>query len=92
MPDRNDEELIIRGPVLVPMGWIVAIFGASGTAVLMAFSLGIGYATLSSKQEAMAKDVNKIDSLVLDVNTIKTMLQYKFPDAAAVAKQQALGH
>lgn len=93
---EQTEELVIRGPVLVPMGWLVAIFGAAGTAVLMAFTIGIWAATISTKQEAQASEVirirdwrttvsNDFSDVRTKVSRIETILEYKFPDAARAA-------
>ncbi len=99
MPSANDEELVIRGPVLVPMGWLIAIFAAAVSAVGLAITIALAYATMSTKVEAQAGEVNRlrdwrttvssdITGLKVDVVQIKTMLQYQFPDAAREAAKR----
>lgn len=83
----------VTEPKYVPFGWLVAIIGASGTAIMMSFAIGIAYASMSAKQDALASEVAKarvdIDSISKIDNRlvrVETILTYAFPDEATKAR------
>lgn len=88
---QDTEELVIRGPVLVPMGWIVALFGAAGTAVMISFTVGVWSAATSTKVEAQAHEIEKLrgwqNTISDDVTRVKTILEIRFPEAAKRAEE-----
>lgn len=77
-------------PIFLPMGWFVAIVGASGTAILTAFSVGVWAATLSTKQATVETKVAKLEDAQPEVATrltrIETILTYAYPEEARKAK------
>lgn len=95
---KQKDELVIRGPVLVPYGWLVAIIGASGTAILLAFSVGVWAASTSTRIEVLANatsaqgsEVAKLKDAQPEISVrlakIETILTYAFPKEARKAEQ-----
>jgi len=92
MPNREENEIVVRGPVFVPLSAVVA-----GGFVLV--SLITAFAFIKFQLSAQAADISDLkgktkDGLVerqqlqSDVRVIKTILTLKFPDAAAAAKNE----
>lgn len=85
----------LNGPVFVPMGWLVAIVGASGTAILLSFSIGIWAASIKAEANAVHARVGdletksrRLDQLGNRLVRVETILAIKFPDAAEEARRQ----
>ena len=83
--NKPDEDLILRQPTYVPTGWLVAIVGASGTAILLSVSLAVAWATLSNQVQANSGEVAKVQGLSERIVRIETILVYKFPREAEEA-------
>lgn len=87
--NRNEsEELIIRGPVLVPTGWLVAIVGAAATGVGLAFSIGLWVAAVSNKTEAHESAIQELQKDHDRVVRIETILAMVYPEQARQARQR----
>jgi hypothetical protein len=74
----------LRAPIHVPIGWLVAIIGASSTAVLTAFSIGFWVAALSAQVQANKEASTGVPERLVRVETI---LEIQFPNAAAQARR-----
>lgn len=83
----------LRTEYMVPLGWLVAVVGACGTAILSAFGIGIAVATLSSKVDAQGQDITKLQSGDLSERMVRveTLLSFAFPDEykRALAEQRS---
>lgn len=81
----------MKAPVLVPIKWLLACLSLSGSAILLAFAIGMWAATISTKQEAMGSEVAKLKNeqpaMREDIVRIKTILMYAFPDEARRVKE-----
>lgn len=84
----GEEELVIRGPVLIPVGWLIAILGCAGTGLVLAFGVGVWCASLSSDVRANTQDIDKLANVKERLTRIETILVYKFPEEAARADRQ----
>ena len=67
---------------MVPLGWLVAVVVACGTAILVSFSVGLFVATLSAKVDAQGSDVAKLqeDDLPSRMVRVETLLSLAYPD------------
>lgn len=83
MPNKSN--IVMKQPSHVPTGWLVAIIGASGTAIALSIGLAIAWATLSAEVSATSSEVAKYATLSERVVRIETILVYKFPSEAAEA-------
>lgn len=92
----NDSEVVMRQPTYVPTGWLVAIVGASGTAIILSITVAVMWATLTSEVRATVSEVAKVVPLSERVVRIETILVYKFPaearEADRVIAEQRRGH
>lgn len=98
MQERKDE-LVLRGPILIPFGWIVALFGACGTAISLTFALAVWQTTATTRMDANAASIKDLQSwrkdtdngnveMKLKVQRIENMLEFQFPAASrAVPKR-----
>ena len=73
-------EVVIKGPRLVPVGWLVAIMGACGTAITISFAVGVWVATLSAKVEAQGSDVAKLEDVPERMVRVETLLSLAYPN------------
>lgn len=96
MQQSDSTELSIRGPVLVPAGWLIAIVGASGTAVLLAISVTVYLVNQSAQAKTTAEKVSALESFSSDLHRIdnrltkmETILALTFPEAAKKARLPA---
>ena len=80
-----DEDLVLKPPSYVPTGWLVAIIGASGTAIAMALACGVAWASLSARVTAAEGEVAKYQDMGERIVRVETILVYKFPDEAQAA-------
>lgn len=93
MNQSPKEELVVRGPILVPFGWLIALFGTCGTAISLAIAGAMAWSAVSTKVDANAatlaslqnwKKEKESESVVmqLKVQRIENMLEFQFPSAA----------
>lgn len=87
--DRTDDELVIRGPIMVPFGWLIAIIGAAGSAFVLAFAVGVWVATVSTKTDAHTIAIEKLQESNLSdrVVRIETILTMVYPEQAKKARR-----
>lgn len=85
---REDEELAIRGPILIPAGWLIAILGAAVTGITLAFGIGVWVATVSSETKANSQEIAKLQNgdLTSRVIRIETILSLVYPEKAKEAR------
>lgn len=88
---KEDEAqpLRIRGPVLVPFGWLVSLVLVAISGFGLAFGVGIWVATISVKSEATAAKVEKLEDGDLSgrVIRIETILSMVYPEQSKEAKR-----
>jgi shikimate kinase len=88
---KGDGEIVIRGPVLIPAGWLVAIIGAAVTGIGLAFGVGVWVATVSSETKANSEEIAdlKRDDMPARMVRVETILTYAFPKQAerAIAEE-----
>lgn len=93
--EADSNELSIRGPILIPAGWLVAIVGAAGTAILLAISATVYIVTQSTKAEAVSEKVNALEQVYSDVHRIdnrltriETIITIAYPGATREADRR----
>jgi hypothetical protein len=81
----NDSEVIMKQPSYVPTGWLVAIIGASATAIGLALACGVAWASLSARVSAAEGEVAKYSDMGERIVRVETILVYTFPDQTVKA-------
>lgn len=98
--EAEGKPLVVRGPVLVPFGWLVALVTIAISGMGLAFTIAIWVATISirsqatmvqveeiKKENAMEKDTRvALGSRVIRIETILSMV---YPKQAEEARRIA---
>lgn len=87
--DTENEVLVPRGRIMVPVGWLVTVVGIAGSGFLLAFFTGIWVSTISVESKATSARVQKLEDGELSgrVIRIETILSMVYPDQAKEAKR-----
>lgn len=89
---KEDERPVhIRGPVLVPFGWLISLIAVAVSGIGLAFAIGIWVATISIEGKATQAKVARLEDGDLSgrVVRIETILSLVYPEQAEKARRLA---